>query len=307
MRILVVGAGATGGYFGARLSQAGRNVTFLVRPGRAETLRRNGLQIRSPHGDANLKPTIITADEINATYDVILLSVKAWSLADAMNDFAPAVGEHSMILPVLNGMKHMDQLKARFGSAVIGGVCRVATDLGADGSIMQLMPFHELAYGELNGDISGRIQALDSVMQGSGFDAKLSTDITRLMWEKWALLATMGAATCLMRGNIGQIASAPNGESFMINLFDEVVGTIERVGCKLSDGFLQHARGMLTQKDLHMNSSMNRDLEKGSRIEHDQIIDDLITRGQEAGLSVPLLTLASTALAIYDGKRSRNA
>ncbi|HTH94443.1 MAG TPA: 2-dehydropantoate 2-reductase [Rhodocyclaceae bacterium] len=304
MRILVVGAGATGGYFGARLLQAGRNVTFLVRPGRAETLRKKGLQIRSPHGDANLNPTMITADEIEAPYDVIFLSVKAWSLADAMNDFAPAVGAHSMILPVLNGMKHMDQLKARFGSAVIGGVCRVATDLGADGSIVQLMPFHELAYGELNGESSERIQALDSVMQGSGFDAKLSTEITRLMWEKWALLATMGAATCLMRGNIGQIASAPNGESFMINLFDEVVGTIERVGCKLSDGFLQYARGMLTQKDLNMNSSMNRDLEKGSRIEHDQIIDDLIARARKAGLPVPLLTLASTALSIYDGKRS---
>ncbi len=127
MRVLIVGAGSTGGYFGGRLLQAGRDVTFLVRAERAEVLRKNGLQIKSPHGDVSLNSNVITANEIHDPFDLILLSVKSWSLIDAMKDFSAAVADDSMILPVLNGMKHLDMLTERFGAPkVIGGVCKVA-------------------------------------------------------------------------------------------------------------------------------------------------------------------------------------
>jgi 2-dehydropantoate 2-reductase len=217
MRILVVGAGSTGGYFGGRLAQAGRDVTFLVRPGRAAYLREKGLQIISPNGDVTLTPQLVTAGEIDASYDAILLTVKAFSLEGAFEDFAPAVERETMILPVLNGMRHVDVLAARFGEkAVLGCVCKVATMVDEEGRIVQLAKFQELAYGEMKGVASARTEELDAFMQGAGFDAKLSSTIEREMWEKWVLLAALGGVTCPMRGSIGEIMAAPGGEEFVL-------------------------------------------------------------------------------------------
>jgi len=152
MRMLIVGAGSTGGYFGGRLAQAGRDVAFLVRPARAARLRAAGLEIISPHGGVTLHPEFVTAGGIAAPFDAVLLTVKAFSLDAAMDDLAPAVGSATMILPVLNGMRHMDLLAARFGKdAVIGCACKVATMLDNQGRIVQLSPLQELAYGELAG------------------------------------------------------------------------------------------------------------------------------------------------------------
>ena len=174
MRILIVGAGAVGGYFGGRLAQAGRDVTFLVRPTRAKQLARDGLRIISPHGDAVLTPKLITAEEIDTPYDVVFLSVKAYALEAAMNDFAAAVGPESMIFPVLNGMRHIDILTNRFGEhEVIGGVCLVASEIDDQGRIVQLADIQQLAYGEINGETTPRLKTLDATLQGAGFDARL--------------------------------------------------------------------------------------------------------------------------------------
>src|SRR5580692_4017998 len=201
MRILIVGAGAVGGYFGARLAEAGRDVTFLVRASRAEQLLRDGLSIISPHGDVLLTPKLIGAGEIDGPYDLVLLSVKAYALEAAIDDFAPAVGPETMILPVLNGMRHIDVLTQRFGeAAVLGGVCLVATEIDNGGRIVQLAEIQQLVYGERDGEVTPRLQALDATLQGAGFDAQLSTEITQRMWEKWLMLASLGAVTCLMRG-----------------------------------------------------------------------------------------------------------
>src|ERR1700739_1865221 len=155
MRILVVGAGSTGGYFGGRLAQAGRDITFLVRPARAEHLRLNGLQIISPHGDVTMSPNLVVAGEIAAPFDAVLVAVKAFSLESALDDLAGAVGPETMILPVLNGMRHLNRLAARFGkNSVIGGVCKVATVVDDRGRIVQLTKLQDLAYGEMSGDRS---------------------------------------------------------------------------------------------------------------------------------------------------------
>ena len=128
MRILVVGAGAIGGYFGGRLLQAGRDVTFLVRPKRAAELARDGLVIKSPNGDATLKnPPVVQADKLNEKFDVVLLSCKAFDLDDAIKSFAPAVGPQTAIIPLLNGMRHLDVLDENFGKGrVLGGLCGIA-------------------------------------------------------------------------------------------------------------------------------------------------------------------------------------
>ncbi len=303
MRLLVVGAGSTGGYFGARLAQAGRDVTFLVRSARARQLQADGLQIVSPHGDITLKPKLITSDAIKAPFDAVLLTVKAFSLEAALDDVAPAIGAETMIVPVLNGMRHVDLITARFGAkSLVGGVCKVATTIDDRGRIVQLAKFQELAYGEMSGAPSARTEALDAFMQGAGFDAKLSRKIELEMWEKWVLLASLGGITCLMRGNIGEIEAAPGGVDFALRLLDEVVATVTAVGHPPSADFLASTRMSLTARGSPSAPSMYRDLQKGRPIEADQIIGDLLARAKKAGVPTPLLAAAHANLSIYQGR-----
>jgi 2-dehydropantoate 2-reductase len=300
MRILVVGAGSTGGYFGGRLAEAGRDVTFLVRPARAERLRANGLQIVSPHGDVTLAPKLVTAGSIRAPYDAVLLTVKAFSLDAALDDLAPAVGPDTMILPVLNGMKHVETIIDRFGpSALVGCVCKVATIVDDTGRIVQLNKLQDLAYGEMNGAASDRTRRLDDTMQGAGFDARLSPTIAREMWEKWVLLATLGGVTCLMRGNIGEIEAAPGGAAYSLRFLHEVTTIVSAVGETPSEAFITGAKAAFTQKGSPLTSSMYRDLEKGSPVEAEQILGDLLARGTRAGIDTPLLSAAFTHLSVY--------
>jgi 2-dehydropantoate 2-reductase len=300
LRILIVGAGSTGGYFGGRLAEAGRDVTFLVRKGRAAQLRQDGLRIVSPHGDVSLAPQLVTADAIGGPYDAVLLTVKAYSLAAALEDLAPAIGPETMILPVLNGMRHMDLLVGRFGTgAVLGCVCKVATMLEEDGRIRQLAPVQELSYGEINGSLSARMQRLDDTMRGAGFDARLSTTIERDMWEKWVMLASLGGITCLMRGHLGEVNAAPGGRDFILALLAEVVAAVTALGHPPGETFLPAIRAGFTAPTSTQTSSMFRDLQKGAPVEADQILGDLVARGSGAGVAMPLLSAAYAQLCIY--------
>src|SRR3954454_18939681 len=148
MRILVVGAGALGGYFGGRLLEAGRDVTFLVRPRRAEQIARHGLRIDSLHGDADLHPRMVLTGEVSSPYDLVLLAVKAYSLSAAMDDLAPAVGAETAILPVINGMRHLDVLTERFGAQrSLRGLAQIAATLGPEGQgVHRMGPPHNLVY-----------------------------------------------------------------------------------------------------------------------------------------------------------------
>jgi 2-dehydropantoate 2-reductase len=303
MRMLIVGAGATGGFFGGRLAQAGRDVTFLVRGRRAAQLRDSGLRIASPQGDATIRPKLVTAGEIDGAYDAVLLTVKAFALDAALEDFAPAVGPDTCIVPVLNGMRHMDRLAERFGKqAVAGGAAKVATTLDESGVIMQLAPFQDIAYGEMDGSRSERMQALDRFMRQAGFEARLSENIALEMWEKWALLATLGGITCLMRGNVGEIAAAAGGDAFLLRFFGEVTSIICAVGIPVSDACRAFAMNAFRTQGSPLTSSMYRDLQNHQPVEADQIIGDLLARGRKAGLSTPLLEAAYTQLSIYQAR-----
>jgi 2-dehydropantoate 2-reductase len=303
MRLLVVGAGSTGGYFGGRLAQAGRDITFLVRPARAAQLRESGLRIASPHGDATLHPKLMTADAITEPFDAVLLTVKGFQLEAALDDVAPAIGPESMILPVLNGMRHMDIIAQRFSRQnLVGCALKVATALDDDGRIVQLAPFQDLAYGELDGSLTSRIRALDAFMHGADIGARLSTEIGREMWEKWIMLAALGAITCLMRGTIGEIEACPGGAPFALQLLDEVVTIVKAVGEPPSEAFLASAREQLTAKGSPFASSMFRDLQRGRPIEVEEIVGDLLRRGSQAGIAAPLLSAACVNLRVYQNK-----
>ena len=300
MKILVVGAGAVGGYFGARLAQAGRDVTFLVRPSRAQHLRSEGLRIVSPHGDLTLQPRTITAKELDGPFDIIFLSVKAQALDQAMDDMAPAVGPDTMIYPVLNGMRHIETLTRRFGEQpVLGGVCMVVTDLDEQGRIVQMNPVQKLIYGERNGEITSRIRLLDEILRGSGFDTELSTTITHAMWQKWVMIASLGLITCLLNAPIGEINAVPYGDETALRAAEECAAIAAACGFPPSQPLLEDIRKRATTKGSSLTSSMYRDLQKGAPVEVDTILGDLLDHGRSHHVDTPLLQAGCVRLRVY--------
>ncbi len=299
MRILVVGAGATGGLFGGLLAHAGRDVTFLVRAARAAQLREGGLQILSPRGDVTVAPQIAQAETIASTYDVILLGLKAYALQSAIEDFAPAVGPQTLILPMLTGMRHIDVLAQRFGDEhVLGGVCIVASTLDSDGRILQLNEAQQLIYGDRRGKPTERVTAMSESFQGAGFTATLSEHIIHDMWEKWVFLASLAASTTLLGGSVGSIVAA-GGEPVIARIFDECASVASASGNPPRDAFLATMRPRLTQAGLPLTASMYRDMQSGSRVEADHILGDLLARARTFGLATPVLEAAYVHLNVY--------
>jgi len=302
-RILVVGAGATGGYFGARLAQAGRDVTFLVRPARAEALRVDGLRVRGLGSDEVVKVTAVTADELRAAgaaYDVVLLGVKAGGLAQAMSDMAPAVREETAIVPFLNGMAHLDALTGRFGTGpVLGGVVMVATTLDPDGTIVRLAPMAAITTGELPGTASGRLRTTEAALEGAGFGFSVSLDIAAAMWHKWVFIATVGALTCLMRGTIGDIVAVPDGAHLGPAVLAEAAAVSAAAGYPVPADFLRSTSATITEPGSAFASSMYRDVVAGQGTEVEQILGDLTSRARSLGVAVPHLDLATLHLRVY--------
>jgi 2-dehydropantoate 2-reductase len=300
VKVLIVGAGAVGGYFGARLAAAGRDVTLLVHAARAAQLR-DGVTISSGERVTATPVRMITVGTDKAQFDAILIAVKAYQLAKALEELAPYVGPRTMLLPVLNGMRHMDMLRGRFGAPhVLGGVAKVATSLDEHGRIIDEGSFHDLVYGEWSGEKTSRILDLDSFLKGADFDARLSVEIEREMWEKWAMLASLGAITCLLDGNIGQVARAPGGVAIVQKLCAEVARTIAAAWQPLSEQFQSQLLSWLTNTASTQTSSMYRDLKAGRSVEADQIIGDLIARAASTRVDVPLLAAAFVRLKVYE-------
>ena len=300
MRILVVGAGAVGGYFGGRLAEVGRDVTLLVRSERAESIRKQGLQIVSPHGDAVVHPKLVLAGEIASQYDLILLSVKAYGLDAATDDFAPAVGQETIILPMLNGMRHLDVLSRRFGEQhVVGGVCRISSDVDSAGRILQLNDAHQIVFGEIKGGTSARTRALNEGLQGAGFDVNHSEDIIKDMWEKWLMLASLGAITCLLRGDIGEVEAAPGGKDTALRILAECAAISAANGYPPNEKGLGRARSLISTPGSKLTVSMYRDMNNGGPVEADHILGDLIERGRSRGVECPLLEAAYANLCVY--------
>ncbi len=311
MRILVVGAGATGGYFGGRLAQAGRDVTFLVREKRAEELQRSGLVVKSPRGDFTLRGVkTVLASTIAQPYDLVLLSCKAYNLDDAIESFAPAVGDTTMILPVLNGMRHIDVLKQRFGDTkVLGGQCVIAATLNRDREIVHLNDMHSIGFGELTGGVSERVRAIASTFEGAGFDFAAADNILQQMWEKWVFLATLATSTCLHRAAIGDILTTLDGRRVIEGILGECKAVAQANGHPISDAANTRAQGILFAEGSLLTASMLRDIEGQSRIEADHIVGDLIARGgdeQQQG-SLSLLRIAYSHLKAYEARLARQA
>jgi 2-dehydropantoate 2-reductase len=306
MRILVVGAGAIGGYFGGRLLQAGRDVTFLVRPKRAAELARDGLVIKSPTGDVTLKnPPAMQGDKLNEKFDVILLSCKAFDLDDAIKSFAPAVGPQTAIIPLLNGIRHLDVLDEKFGKdRVLGGLCGIAVMLDKHRHVVQLAPvFQSLTFGERDGTMSGRVRAIAESFAAGKIGSQASETIMQDMWEKWVLLATIASSTSLMRAPVGHILAAPGGRDFMLGLRDECSAVAKAADHAPREALLTRLTGMLTTEGSPLTASMYRDIKAGAPVEADHIVGDMIARADAAKVPVPKLRTAYTHLKAYEQQR----
>ncbi len=310
MRILVVGAGAIGGYFGGRLMQAGRDVTFLVRPHRAAELADTGLIIKSTHGNVTWPaPPTILSENVRQPFDLVLLSCKAYDLSGAMDSFAAAVGPETLVLPLLNGMSHLQMLDERFGKYhVLGGLCVIAATLDAQHAVVHLNEVHTLSFGERDGGISDRIRTVASALGNACFDARPSGHIVQEMWEKWVFLATLAGVTCLMRAPIGDIMASPGGKDLIHLLLEECRAIAELEGHAPQAAFLERALAALTATGSPLTASMLRDLEGNAPIEADHIVGDLLRRRgavhtDRCELS-PLAT-AYTHLKAYETRRAR--
>jgi 2-dehydropantoate 2-reductase len=307
MRILVVGAGAIGGYFGGRLLEAGRDVTFLVRLRRATELAQTGLVIRSRRGDMDLPaPPTVTAETLSRSFDLVLLSCKSYDLDGAMASFAPAVGPETVILPLLNGMRHLDGLEERFGANhVLGGQCLISAALDPGGRILHLSDTHSLSFGERDGLRSARVEAIASVLSDTRFEARLSEAILQEMWEKWVFIATGAGITCLMRAAIGDIVAA-GAARLATGLFDECAAIATGQGFPPRPEFLARTRQMLTTPGSTLTASMLRDIERGAPIEADHILGDLLRRGGANKDAGSLLEIAFRHVKAYEARRARN-
>jgi 2-dehydropantoate 2-reductase len=305
MRILVVGAGAIGGYFGGRLLEAGRDVTFLVRPRRADELATAGLVIKSPNGDVTLKnPAAVQADKLTEKFDAVLLSCKAFDLDDAIKSFAPAVGPQTSIIPMLNGMRHLDALDAKFGrERVLGGLCAIVVTLNDKREVIQLQPQQSLAFGERDGGLSDRVRGIAEVFASGISGSAASEHVIQDMWEKWVFLASVAGSTCLMRGPIGSILAAPGGKDFLLGILDECSAVASAEGHPPRAPSLTRTRGMLTAEGSPITASMFRDIRAGAPVEADHVIGDLIARGERAKVPVPKLRTAYTHLKVYEKQR----
>ena len=306
MRILILGAGAIGGYYGMHLAQAGADVTFLVRPKRAEILARDGLVLHSG-GEVlrHMVPTVL-AEEIRAPFDLVLLTCKAFDLESAMEAIAPAVGPGTAVLPILNGMAHFDALDSRFGrERVLGGVCYIATMLAEDGSIRHTSPGDTILFGDRDGQDSPRAEMLARAFGGSRVNASQTGEIVQALWEKWTMIAAAAALTSLLRGTVGEIMATSTGLATAEGVMAEAQGIADGLGHAPRQPALDQMRRQLTDPASRWAASMMRDIEQNARrLEVDHIIGDLIRRGAEAGVAAPLLGAANAQLQIYNTRRA---
>jgi len=306
MRILVVGAGATGGYFGGRLAQAGRDVTFLVREGRARTLRERGLRIVGLGEQTVLEPELVTADTIEGPYDLVLLTVKESGLLGAVDDLAPAVGPDTLIMPVLNGMRQIDVLVERFGEeAVLGGIAYVMTTIDADGDILRLAGMHRLAYGRRDGRVDAKVQAVHAALSDAGFDTALSERILAAMWSKWTFIAALGAVCVLGGGTVGEVAAVPGGTALAEAVLGEAASVARAAGHPVADQELDVYRCMMTKHGSDDTSSLFRDLSAGLPVEAEQIFGDLVARAEAFGVAVPSLAAVTVRLRVHNARTAK--
>jgi 2-dehydropantoate 2-reductase len=307
MRFLVLGAGALGGHFGGKLLKGGADVTFLVRPGRAAQLQRDGLVVKSQDGKIRSPVKTIQQGQVDGAYDVVLLCCKSYDLDQAMNAIAPAMGQRSVILPLLNGIRHIDVLVDRFGAdRVLGGLTIINAALLPDGTVQQsALRLNITALGELDGRRSARCIAIQAALAAGGIAADVTDNIRARMWEKLFGFTCSAAIASLTRSRAGTIARATSGKAFVSAVVEECSRVVTAEGYPPAPETPDLIRGLFSQPDSTYGPSLLVDMEDGRPTESEHTIGDVVERAARRGISAPLLGAALCNLQAYEIKRSQ--
>ena len=306
MKFLILGAGAIGGYVGGRLTEAYRDVTFLVREARRDQLDRDGLRIESVYGDFAGPVKTITRDGLTPDYDLILLTCKAYDLDDAIDAIAPGVGPDTMVIPILNGLGHISTLNERLGTEhVLAGTVKISVARMADGTIKHMNDWCWLHFGEQGGGISDRVAALRDALDGAtGLEPVALENAMKEMWEKMVHLATAAGMTSLMRANVGQIVRTEEGASLFRHFLETTAEVARRAGYPPSDAFMENYRALFADPASKYATSMLRDIEAGNPTEGEHILGMLLETAREAGIDDPLLATAYAGVKAYEARRA---
>jgi 2-dehydropantoate 2-reductase len=308
---LFLGAGGVGGYFGGRLIEAGGDVTFQVRPDRARQLAQQGLVIKSPLGDAVLPAKSIERAEGSGPFDLVILTCKAYDLAQAIEAIAPHVAAGAIVLPLLNGMRHNDDLRQRFGpEQLIGGMCQIESTLSSAGEIVHKSQFARLVFGPFEeyppGASVQRILSDFAILAGrADMSSKLLDPVDQALWDKWVMISTLGGITCLMRGAVGDVMATKEGRELIEELLQEAISVATDHDYPPSADYLANIRKLLMAPGSTFMASMLRDLENGGPIEADHIIGDMYRRAHESGHDANVLRMVYCHLQTYEARRAR--
>lgn len=307
MRILVLGAGAIGGFYGAQLLKAGAQVTFLVRPARQARLQAQGLRVTADAEVLHEGPVrTLTEAGQGGEYDAILLTCKGYDLDTAMEAIAPAVGPGTHILPMLNGLSAYDRLDARFGrERILGGVAYVATMLRPDGSITQFGRLDRVIIGPRTSTAEPSARKLHAVFAATAGVREYDADVEQALWDKWVGIAAAAAMCCLMRGNVGEIVRTADGASLMRQAIEECLQVAAAAGRPMAQAGRDALFARLLDPASSWAASMMRDIAQGAdRLEADDIVGDLVLRGQQLGIAMPMMRSAYCHLQVYGLQRA---
>jgi 2-dehydropantoate 2-reductase len=305
MRVLVLGAGATGGYYGAQLIASGAAVDFLVRPERAEALTRDGLRVRTSRGDLHAPANALLAIPPAYACDLVILSCKAYDLDSAIEVIGPAMAGNTLLLPLLNGLRHLDTLDQAFGAdKVLGGLCHISVALESDGSIRRVGTLDRLSFGSRPG-LPEIPESIRLGLQEMNAETLYSEDILGAMWNKFTMLSALAGITCLMRASIGQIVAVPGGADIVRQLYLECCEVARHSGFVPSGDEAEQALRILTAEHSPLKASMLRDLERGHRTEVEHVVGDMLARARAIPIDAPLLGAACTHLRVHEATLQR--
>jgi 2-dehydropantoate 2-reductase len=302
MRFLVLGAGAIGGYFGARLIEGGSDVTFLVRERRKALLEKSGLSIRSKYGDFSRPVSAVnSAEAAKEQWDVIIVACKAYDLPSAIHTIGEVIKHETAVLPLLNGLAHIDLMNAEFGrERVLGGLAKIAATLRPDGVIEHLNDWRYVTFGEQSGEITPRVEAILGAFTETGVVPRAVPNIMHMMWEKLVHLATVAGMTSLMRASIGQIAATSEGSDILIDFLHRNARVAASAGFKMSNEFFLEFEKLFRDKTSTYKASMLRDIEGGKPIEADHIIGYVLKAASRYGIDNTVHRLVYANLQAYE-------
>ncbi|MCC3305543.1 ketopantoate reductase family protein [Sneathiella sp. HT1-7] len=302
MKILIVGAGGVGGYFGAKLMQAGADITFLLRDKRHKLISENGLTIENDGGSFTIHPKSLTADQLTPDYDLIMLAPKSYDLRDSLNSLEKASGK-GLFLPFLNGYNHLEFLDGRYGKdRVMGGVAHIAAMITETGAVKRLGDLGGLIVGHRTTAQEATAREFAALCEKADFNFTYSEDIEQSLWEKWVMLATLAAMTTLCLGSIGEIVATRYGAEMSRRTHAEACAIAAANSHPIPEKVQAGQLAMLTKEGSIFTASMMRDLVGGLRTEHEHILGDLIEKGAPENIDCPLLKIAYTHMAVVQGR-----